>query len=41
MLLVAHPLHADRPARYRPRQQCRIGRGIIGAIVTVATRSFD
>ena len=36
MLLLAHPLHADRAAENRPRDQGCVGGGIIGTVMAVA-----
>ena len=36
MLLLAHPLHAHRRARQRPRDQRGVGRRIVGAVMAVA-----
>ena len=36
VLLLAGPLQAHRAARHRPRQQRRVGGGIVGAVVAVA-----
>ena len=40
VLLLAHPLHAHRPAGQSAREQRRIGGGIVGAVVAVAARAF-
>ena len=40
MLLLAHPLHAHRAPGQRARKQCRIGRGIVGAVMAVAARAL-
>jgi len=36
----AHPLHPDRPARDRTSEQRGIERGVVGAVVAVASRTF-
>ena len=41
VLLLAHPLHADRHAGQRARDQRRVGRGIVGAVMAVAAGAFD
>ena len=41
VLVLAHPLHAHRPAGQRQREQRRIGRGIVGAVVAIAARALD
>ena len=40
MLLLAHPLHAHRPAGQSAREQSRVGCRIVGAVVAVAARAF-
>ena len=40
MLLLAHPLHAHRPAGKADGDQRRIGGGVVGAVVAVAARAF-
>ena len=40
MLLLAHPLHANGPARQRARNQSRVGGCVIGAVVPVTARPF-
>ena len=37
---VAHPLQTHRAAGHRARQQRRVGRNVVGAVVTVAAGSF-
>ena len=41
VLLLAHPLQPHRPAGQRHRQQRRVGRGIVGAVMAVAARALD
>ena len=41
MLLLAHPLHANRHAGQRARDQRGVGGGIVGAVVAVASGSLD
>ena len=41
MLLLAHPLHADRAARQRTREERSVGRRIVGSVVAVATRALE
>ena len=40
MLLLAHPLHANGPARQRARNQSRVGGCVIGAVVSVTPGPF-
>ena len=40
-LVVAHPLHPHRLARHRARQQRRVERDVVGAVVAVAAGAFD
>ena len=40
MFLFAHPLDLDRLPRHRLRQQRRVGGGVVGAIMPVASRSL-
>ncbi len=40
VLLLARPLHAHRTPRNGPRKQCRIGGGIVGAVMAVAARAL-
>ena len=39
--VVSHPLHLYRAAARRSGEQGGVKRGIVGAVVPVATRSFD
>ena len=41
MLLLAHPLHANRNARQCARDQGCVGRGIVGAIVAITAGALD
>src|SRR5262245_61449793 len=40
VLLLSHPLHANRLAWKRARNQCGITSCIVGGVVTVAARAF-
>ncbi len=41
MLLLAHPLHTDRAARHRARDQRGVAGHIVGAVMTVAARGLN
>ena len=38
--VFTHPLHSHRPARHGARQQYRVERHIVGAVVAIAARAF-